>query len=639
MKSDNKKEYFDAKLFAISYGMEQLVEIIDDLKNEKISYIDINSLMELYNVRNVILDKKYNEYYPELNEYIDISEKIDRIINDYFKGLSYEIMCTNLKDCVLTYKIEYIELLLQRELYKKVDVNKYIEFTNFLSCYPNVYLKNKKFVEYFRDEIKKQLFTNNIYAEIYIEQWYCEKENKESIYLPQLTHLEIEEILKRYINDKNVRLNYLDKIINTKEFKRYETIRYQASQKREKLVEELFKNQQGLLLSVEVHSGPNEKNSTKYIDGKTIICYNTNELKDNLDYPSILNNFIYLFEYVNYFTMICNLVSKNSYAGTLEKFFRGSGKDEYKINDMFTHLDMVSYVQLTFYIDFLSQNNINIEEIIKWFFTKYLLEEFDITGFEISIAKEHASYFEKCKDLVTIFDEIKRQYCIWVENGHIDRKLVEFSTMPIDFKNIPSITKQHYFYNLSGDINKEISMLFSDQSMLGYIERFKDKYNTLFLLLLHEDITIDDFYPYQTEQIHWLINRSVLQYDGKYIRLNYTKFLYLKLLYDDEVINITKVNKETLLEIFKSENYEIKNTLLSKSEAAYFDYYLNDKYINGKEIRNKYSHGTASKDEKICKQDYYIIIRLLIILMIKINDDLCTYFDNNESNKEISEDV
>lgn len=67
-----------------------------------------------------------------------------------------------------------------------------------------------------------------------------------------------------------------------------------------------------------------------------------------------------------------------------------------------------------------------------------------------------------------------------------------------------------------------------------------------------------------------------------------------------------------------------ESTLFSRNEQDYFDYYLNKtKFTNGYDIRNKYLHGTNSNDKKQYEADYYRILKLIIIIIIKINDDLC----------------
>lgn len=57
--------------------------------------------------------------------------------------------------------------------------------------------------------------------------------------------------------------------------------------------------------------------------------YDSGWIKNNLDYPTLLNNFIYLFEYVDS-QMRCSYITNNSSKGPLIEAFTVKGKDMYK---------------------------------------------------------------------------------------------------------------------------------------------------------------------------------------------------------------------------------------------------------------------------------------------------------------------
>ena len=47
--------------------------------------------------------------------------------------------------------------------------------------------------------------------------------------------------------------------------------------------------------------------------------------------------------------------------------------------------------------------------------------------------------------------------------------------------------------------------------------------------------------------------------------------------------------------------------------------------INGLDLRNKYIHDSISKDETRQNYDYAILVKIMIILIIKINEEFCLY--------------
>lgn len=70
---------------------------------------------------------------------------------------------------------------------------------------------------------------------------------------------------------------------------------------------------------------------------------------------------------------------------------------------------------------------------------------------------------------------------------------------------------------------------------------------------------------------------------------------------------------------------------MSVLESDYLNYILNNKYSNSLFLRNMYLHGTQLVDNEVLhKSNYMIILRLFILVIIKINDELCLkeYIDN-----------
>ena len=50
-------------------------------------------------------------------------------------------------------------------------------------------------------------------------------------------------------------------------------------------------------------------------------------------------------------------------------------------------------------------------------------------------------------------------------------------------------------------------------------------------------------------------------------------------------------------------------------------------FLNGVNLRNKYLHGTQSFDGKINLNDYFLFLRLLILCILKINDEFCLEYN------------
>ena len=75
-----------------------------------------------------------------------------------------------------------------------------------------------------------------------------------------------------------------------------------------------------------------------------------------------------------------------------------------------------------------------------------------------------------------------------------------------------------------------------------------------------------------------------------------------------------------------------ENTLFSKNEYDYLNYYLNSKFSNGLELRNKYAHGTHSTDGSQHFNDYFKFLEILVLIIIKINEEFCLYDNFKKKN-------
>ena len=68
--------------------------------------------------------------------------------------------------------------------------------------------------------------------------------------------------------------------------------------------------------------------------------------------------------------------------------------------------------------------------------------------------------------------------------------------------------------------------------------------------------------------------------------------------------------------------YPYSNTLFSKPEADYLNYVLNrSEFSNGLDLRNKYIHDTNSLKEEVFYNDYYLLLRILVLIALKIQDE------------------
>lgn len=382
-----------------------------------------------------------------------------------------------------------------------------------------------------------------------------------------------------------------------------------------------------------------EKSCDLKINGSNLdFIYNLNWIKENHDYNTLLNNFIYLFDYTDK-QMRWTLVSKFSYMDVIERSIITRSKRDYPTSMVFNRINQLSDLQMMSYYSELQKMNIRLEDIIVWFFKEYLVKEFGIKNYNISMPSKNSNYLEKCRTLLPEIDSCLKQFNYYVEDGIIDPDLLEISSKPLLYKDVKSLLTNKYVYPIKGEFDIITYYLFSDQCMLSYIESKGEKYNNFYELISKKNITKKEIVQFEQKSLDKLINDGYLIIDdNNFIRFkNRKQILILKDLYENEVISYWKLSENEQKEIdnFVSKRLlKFDRSLFSKPEQDYLNYYLNkSEFINSLDLRNMYSHGTQKfGDEDIHYQNYIIFLRLFILIIIKINDELCTKDDLNKNN-------
>jgi hypothetical protein len=164
--------------------------------------------------------------------------------------------------------------------------------------------------------------------------------------------------------------------------------------------------------------------------------------------------------------------------------------------------------------------------------------------------------------------------------------------------------------------------------MLHYIEPYDDKYNNLYDLLTNENVKIENFQKYQIDEINYLLNEGYLKINSsEYIKINAEILIYIiGELHRNDVLsywNYDKTIRNEIDKLIERKMVKVENTLLTIAEKNYFNFYLNKKeFTNGLDLRNKYLHGTNSFSEIEHKNDYYTLLRIIILTLLKIEDDI-----------------
>jgi hypothetical protein len=610
------------------WNLEKIIEKINSGTIE--SEWDIVDVLDFFNVLKYISIERFsniivNETSIDIKTYEKrIKQKIGMFVGccgDEFIDLYDEIDFDNTED--------FFEVFEGYKLYKGIKIENFRRFLEKKNV--NIYkvLKFKRMTEYFDKVIKVVLLSNPMNAEAILSKYLNEND---LILPPSLNEAEILSLIDEYIDSTFVNINVLKKIITFpvgRGLNIPDKMRLHAKRKAKYEEEKLFNNGTGIESGVMI-SYPKNQDEVVLVnmDGRTAdIKVSRNWIEENLDYPTLWNNFIYVYNFVDD-KMRLEFDSRRSEMGALESAIRPKGEYLYKISFSFTFKEMVSNAEIYSYTKVLNNFDIRLEEMIEWFFYEYIKNEFQINDFIVKMPSKDASYFERCRTILPEIDRIFKEYNLLIEEGIIDHELIQMSSSSVKNRDIKSFNKKKYVYSSSNWYKTASFLLFSDQSGIFYLPNKEKKYENFFKLMISEKLTRIDFQEYQLQKMQWLFdNKIICESDEGCLEFIDLNVIYiLRELHYEEVMSFwhyPKNIRELIEELVNQNLVYFESSLFSKNEQDYFDYLLNkSKFTNGHDIRNRYLHGTNSNDEQQYETDYYLILKLFAIIVIKINDDL-----------------
>lgn len=609
---------------------------------------DVNNIIEIYNI------KKYLDNEVYLVEWTsDIIERFKGIVSNiyvnvprFIKSINNDNLLSLYKDVSREYTSDFWELFDKFKAFENIPEDKFEELLGESNVLLNI-LKCKNMTNHFGRIIRKNMLSNiSSAAKLLLDKYEIKHiREQDPIYIPkEISNSDKETIISEYIDSEEPNLNYLRLIANIQSTKDKlelspKTI-LKAKRKAEEQEKHFFKKNSGVPYESSVIFSKNQDEEVNMIvEGQSVTAsYSTKWIENNTDYATLLNNFIYLFEFVD-LQMRCKLVNKQSEMSVLERFMVTSSQNAYNKGFAFEQKNILSLLQMSGYYHQLFSMGIRIEEVIEWFFEDYLTKEFSAQSFRVKMPSENSTFLEKCTNIMPALETVLKQYILFVEEGYIDFELLEIRSNHLIYKNIPSLESKKYAYGSGDEYNTATFLLFSDQSSLAYHKDSEESFDNFYEILLNEKIILSEIADYNKSKVEWLINQEYLSIDDHEYIIFYDKQLILILndLYMNDVVSYWKYseNGRKIIDELKKRNIiEVENSLFSRPEQDYINYILNkSQFNNGLDLRNKYSHfqPTSGENENFHSQSYLIFLRLFIITIIKINDEFCTNKDKKGS--------
>lgn len=641
-------KFFSVYDLSIGFYIDKLKEKLD-LFNSNIEYNDINDILELMNIKCFVENNIFHKDWTndQIQDYQNKVLEFPKVLGKFLSKITTDNIINKVSTIDIIYIDDFWKIFSEYKIYRRIKEETFENILKLNDFYINHILKYKSIVAYYDKLIKNYLLLHNDKSvELYLDEYFTEKENNQSrLFFPaSLTKVEKEKQLELYITEDLKKLNYFRLILKSSS---HQELTLSPFLKRKikilynKLTESFFKNDDNnYTYGYDLSFQPNQTNYV-IVDKETSnnsyiikIKYSLDWIIQNLDYPTILNNFIYLFEIVDNYFIFTNVKKRGEIGFFESRFLRSQVKNEYITGNVFNSKKIKTEAEIKSYYSLLKENGIRLEEVLEWFFKKYLLNEFGVKKFTINLPSENLTYLEKCKCIISEIERILKEFSLYRDYNEIDNEILELITDQIRFEDIKSLLDKKYVYinKENKTINNILFNLFSSQS---YLSSIKDKYENFIQILYNERINKSMLSQIQLSIVDFLLKEKIIQENEKGdLSFDLDLIIILKKLYEQDVLCINYFQKkEKKIEFLKEKKmiyYE--NTLFSKNEYDYLNYYLNSKFSNGLELRNKYAHGTHSTDGSQHFNDYFKFLEILVLIIIKINEEFCLYDNFKKKN-------
>ena len=632
MKRDiNRVVFYSKQDLSYDRNLQNAELIIENFNSEKV--FDINDTLELYQIKLYFDNNIYRSVCSKENK-----ENYTLIVNSFWNTITaffIKINSDNISKYFNSIDYEYYEsfwtLISQLSVHKSISSDSLKEILKNSRFHIRQLLKQKNIVNHFSKIIKDFLMDSTESAELLLSQFEEDHilSKKPKLFFPtSLKDSDKESMISKYLDLPNANLNYVKLVINSRTLKLSDRTKLKAKRLEKKQNDDFFKNENGTSHRVQVSlsKDQNEPYKLENQNGQLTHSYSEKWLNLTKSNENIFRNFSFLFKYINAQGCI-ELVSKNHEIDSFERTFMRS-KNEYLISFKFHGKSLLSHIQLAIYLHYLNENEINIESVLSHQINQVLNERFEIKGLTISFASQNATPLEKIRFIAPELEFLIKQYQCYVEEGFIDFDLIKISSSQLHLSKVSSKLNKKYVYGQGEEYLRLKYYFFSNSSMSNYIESFKEKYRSFYQLLTSENIGYEDFQDYQKRDIDYLISNKYLYKDKDgFMRIKNQELVFIigKLHYED-VLNFWHYSEEIrneILEMEKKEMVKFENTLFTIEERKYLNYYLNKKeFSNGMDLRNKYLHGTNSSSEDGQQNDYLRLLKLIILVIYKIKDDL-----------------
>lgn len=629
-----KRIVFFSKDDGASFYMVEKIDAFFKQKRHEDSISNVNDILELHHIieylENGFVYRDWKE--NDVIFYKSCSKEFKNKLSTFFRNLSAEKTIEVFDELEFDYTKTFWLLVNKHGSYKAL--NEY--YLNQLNGKRRFYLREilfcKKIVEYFDTELTALLMDDTKNAELILDYFEASHDRiQQEKFFPKSFGLQLrEKLILEYLDQEDTNLNFVRLIAKSKDS---ENIRFSDKTKlkarkiAKRINDEIINSENTIVIrkGVCLSDDQEEINKIVYKEDEEIYSYSRKKLLENTDLVTLFKNFKHVFEFLDFQGTI-DFVVRESEVDSFERTFIRS-KNEFLFCSSFSNKSMIGMLKFEIYKYFLDSISISLEDVLENYVNDYLNKTYNINKLKLHLPSINSSYLEKIRLLAPEFESLLEQFKLYVEDDIVDYELLQISTKTSKISNIPSLVEKKYVYPIGDEYQKLRYNFFNNMSSLFDYDKWNNKYNNFYHVLLYEVVFVDDFLGYRKDYVqHFLDNNYLKLNEDKSIAfVNKNLLIIVGYLNNFDVMSYWSYPKHIREEIDRMGTNKLvrfSSKLFTEGEQSYFDFYLNNRFSNGYWLRNKYVHATNSHDEEEQKKDYGILLRLMVLLVLKIEDDL-----------------
>lgn len=513
----NRIQYFSTYDMSISYYLQNAEEIIEKY-HKGWRPEDVNDVIELYNIWLFVNNGIYMKSWSE-NTLNEIKGYKDAII-PFFSKLNESTWVEVYKQVDFSYRHNFWEII-DRFNIKSFISKATLDKALLDNSYDLRYLLQRERLVKKNNELLAALLKENEHTAEWLLSEFVEDDklgNHEHMYFPSaLTLQDREDIISAYLDLPEPNLNYVRLVLVAKKdsnLRLSDDVILKATNVERELNNKFFNEDNTVHFKYSVRLSGESNKPLKWVEydeeGDAILCYSKPIMLGFKD-VDLLHYCRYGFEFLTYNGMV-SLVSKVSQSSVFERTMGLTGKYSYTTNMAFRYNEAISMLQIEAMQNALENEGRNIESAIKVFYETYLKEEFGYPSTALSLPDPSADWVSKCRIIAPEIDAVAKRYNLFAKRGSVDDDLLQISSDTVRVSGTTSCNHIKYYTikGQPGELYRLFHLLFSDQSMLSFVEPFKDKhYGSFFQMLAEQDgkIPYDNYAQYQLRDIDYLIGR------------------------------------------------------------------------------------------------------------------------------------